>query len=209
MLSVLAHLTLGQHSLCTAQVCKRLRYLFNTRTEGKLKTHNEFHLHRQHTTETDRSVPSVFWIATCSRQKHHWQHGRCKTNSMLWLCESAKRAYRACAPSCSCSSPPGSASHSRCGTRWCCTWRKNSESMGVDLQSPQGGGRYWSWKREKARRVFYPPLVSDSQTVCTAPLHTSQAQYNNKSHNRCTKKTRYLLHKTGLQAATKPWPTIK
>ncbi len=26
---------------------------------------------------------------------------------------------------------------------------KNSESMGVDLQSPQGGGRYWSWKSKQ------------------------------------------------------------
>lgn len=26
---------------------------------------------------------------------------------------------------------------------------KYSESMGVDLQSPQGGGRYWSWKSKQ------------------------------------------------------------
>lgn len=37
--------------------------------------------------------------------------------------------YRACGPSCSCSSPPGIASHSRSGTPWCCKcWRSLSPS---------------------------------------------------------------------------------
>lgn len=33
---------------------------------------------------------------------------------------------------------------------------KYSESIGVDLQSPQGGGRYWSW-RSKQKVSYYLP----------------------------------------------------
>lgn len=33
---------------------------------------------------------------------------------------------------------------------------KYSESIGVDLQSPQGGGRYWSWRSERKVSYYLP-----------------------------------------------------
>lgn len=52
---------------------------------------------------------------------------------------------------------------------------KNSESIGVDLQSPQGCGRYWSWKSKQhmfslstsAHRIT-PNNRKETKAQCTA-----------------------------------------
>jgi len=48
---------------------------------------------------------------------------------------------------------------------------KYSEFMGVDLQSPHGGGRYWSWKRPN-RYTFPPRHVGITGWHTWSALHT-------------------------------------
>lgn len=49
-------------------------------------------------------------------------------------------SYPACEPSCSCSSPAGTGFHSRCGRRWCCTWRSTRSLWGWTCSLPTVAG---------------------------------------------------------------------
>lgn len=49
-------------------------------------------------------------------------------------------SYPACEPSCSCSSPAGTGSHSRCGRRWCCRWRSTRSRWEWTCSPPTAAG---------------------------------------------------------------------
>lgn len=87
---------LGQHILCTARGCSRVHRLE----------------HKEHELTSIFEVPTVI----CHRSiidVTPIQH----TESSV--------SYQACAPCGSCSCPPGSVFHSRCGRLWCCNYQRS------------------------------------------------------------------------------------
>lgn len=80
-----------------------------------------FQLKAPPTTTTDAVASESLLII----ELHKWIEIQCLSPTR----RSPSAPYQACGPSCSCSSPPGIASHSRSGRPWCCKcWRSPSPS---------------------------------------------------------------------------------